>query len=294
MKKKKRNKKIILVVISTLIFFLLSFFMIKDDRKLTFLEQLLKDSTLFINEIINPLKLKKNDNLEIEKRYKSEIDNLKNEINTLKESLNLNTILSDYEIINSTVINRNLGYFYDTLTLDKGENDGIKENRAVITNDGLIGKTIKVSKSTSTVKLLTSSTNKSMVSVGIKTNNNYIYGILVSYNEKENYYTIQGITEVENIKIGDSVVTSGMSDVFPSGLLIGEVLEITKDNFDLEAIIKVKPSINVNNIDYVKIDEDFVMIDDSLISFEKFLLENNIKRKRVSKNFVKKLTKIKK
>lgn len=253
MKKKKRNKKIILVVISTLIFFLLSFFMIKDDRKLTFLEQLLKDSTLFINEIINPLKLKKNDNLEIEKRYKSEIDNLKNEINTLKESLNLNTILSDYEIINSTVINRNLGYFYDTLTLDKGENDGIKENRAVITNDGLIGKTIKVSKSTSTVKLLTSSTNKSMVSVGIKTNNNYIYGILVSYNEKENYYTIQGITEVENIKIGDSVVTSGMSDVFPSGLLIGEVLEITKDNFDLEAIIKVKPSINVNNIDYVKV-----------------------------------------
>lgn len=251
MKKKKRNKKIILVVISTLIFFLLSFFMIKDDRKLTTLEKILKDSTLFINEIINPLKLIRNENME--NKYQAEIDNLKNEINTLKESLNLNTILSDYEIINSTVINRNLGYFYDTLTLDKGENDGIKENRAVITNDGLIGKTIKVSKSTSTVKLLTSSTNKSMVSVGIKTNNNYVYGILVSYNEKENYYTIQGITEVENIKIGDSVVTSGMSDVFPSGLLIGEVLEITKDNFDLEAIIKVKPSINVNNIDYVKV-----------------------------------------
>ena len=249
--KKKKSKKLILVVISILIFFLISFFIIKDDRKLTTLEQMLKDSILFINEIINPSKLIKNEN--IENRYRAEIDNLKNEINTLKESLKLNTILSNYEVISATVINRNLGYFYDTVTIDKGENDGIKENRAVITNDGLIGKIIKVSKSTSTVKLLTSSTNKSMVSVGIKVNNKYVYGILVSYNEKENYYTIQGITDVQNIKIGDDVITSGMGDVFPSGLLIGKVLEITKDNFDLEAIIKVKPSIDVNNIDYVKV-----------------------------------------
>lgn len=250
---KKRNKKIVLVVISTLIFFLLSFFMIKDDRKLTFIEKLLKDYTLFINETINPLKLIKNDNLEIEKRYISEIDNLKKEINTLKESLELNTILSDYEVVSATVINRNLGYFYDILTIDKGSNDGIKENRAVITNDGLIGKTIKVSNSTATVKLLTSSTSKSMVSVGIKAGDNYVYGILVSYDEKGNYYIIRGITDVTNIEIGSSVTTTGMGDVFPSGILIGEVIEITKDNFDLEAIIKVKPSINVNNIDYVKV-----------------------------------------
>jgi len=253
LKKKKRNKKIIFVVISTLIFFLLSFFMIKDDRRLMFIEKILKDSTLLINEIINPLKLIKKDNLEIEKRYIAEIDNLKNEIKTLKESLKLNTILSDYEVIDATVINRNLGYFYDTVTLDKGLNDGIKENRAVITNNGLIGKTIKVSNSTTTVKLLTSSTSKSMVSVGIKTIDNYVYGILVSYDEKDDYYTIQGITDVANIEIGASVITTGMGDVFPSGLLIGEVIEMTKDNFDLEAIIKVKPSINVNNIDYVKV-----------------------------------------
>ena len=125
MKSKNRNKKIILVI-STLIFFLLSFFMIKDDRKLMFIEKILKDSTLFINEIINPLKLKKNDNLEIDKRYRAEIDNLKKEINILKESLKLNTVLSDYEVVNATVVSRNLGYFYDTLILDKGENDVIK------------------------------------------------------------------------------------------------------------------------------------------------------------------------
>ena len=92
-----------------------------------------------------------------------------------------------------------------------------------------------------------------MVSVGIKAGDNYLYGILVSYNEKEKYYIIQGITDITNIEIGTSVTTTGMGDIFPSGLLIGEVIEITKDNFGLEAIIKVKPSINVDNIDYVKI-----------------------------------------
>jgi len=252
-KKINKNKKIILVVIITLIFFLISFFTIKDDRELIFIEKIIKDCTLFINEIINPLKLIKNENLEIEKRYQAEIDNLKREIDYLRESLELNTILSDYEVINATVINRNLGYFYDTVTLDKGLNDGVKENMAVITSDGLIGKTIKVSNSTTTVKLLTSSTSKVGVSVGIKVGNNYVYGILVSYDEKDNYYTIKGITDVVNIEMGSSVTTTGMGDLFPSGLLIGEVIEITKDNFDLEAIIKVKPSINVNNIDYVKI-----------------------------------------
>ena len=48
---------------------------------------------------------------------------------------------------------------------------------------------------------------------------------------------------------------------------------------------------NSNNIMDVKINEDFVMIDDNLISFENVLLENNIKRKNISKSFVKKLAK---
>lgn len=48
---------------------------------------------------------------------------------------------------------------------------------------------------------------------------------------------------------------------------------------------------NSNNITDIKLNEDFVMIDDNLISFENILLEKNIKRKHVSKRFVKKLVK---
>lgn len=253
-KKVNNTKKIILVVGSILIFFLIISFTVNDNRKPTFIERTLKDSILFINRLILP----KNNTLKeleenIKKEYQSEIDNLKKEIDTLKDSLELNTILSSYEVINATTINRNLGYFYDTITLDKGSKDGVEENQAVMTNEGLIGKTTKVTKYTSTVKLLTNPNSKTQVSVQIKVGEEYLYGILTSYDNDNNCYIIEGITDTNEIEIGSLVSTTGMGDIFPSGILIGEVIEITKDNFDLEGIIKVKPNVNYDNISYVKI-----------------------------------------
>lgn len=251
-KKINNTKKIILVVGSILIFFLIISFTVNDNRKPTVIEKTLKDSILFINRLIVP-KTNSSEELEnIKKEYQSEIDNLKKEIDILRESLELNTILSSYEVISATTINRNLGYFYDTITLDKGSKDGVEENQAVMTNEGLIGKTTKVTKHTSTVKLLTNLNSKTQVSVQIKVGEEFLYGILTSYN-KDNYYIIEGITDIDKIEIGNIVTTTGMGDIFPSGILIGEVIEITKDNFDLEGIIKVKPSVNYNNISYVKI-----------------------------------------
>lgn len=260
--KKRKNKKYysknkLIVILSLLIFFLLISFTVSDTRKLTLIEKTLKDGLLFINKlVIKPFNLIENDTEmedSIKTRYIVEIDNLKEEIKTLKESLELNTILSDYDVISATTISRNLGYFYDTIILDKGSNDGVKINQAVTTNGGLIGKIIKLTHTTSTVKLLTSMSSNIQVSVQIKVNDKYLYGILTSYDNEENVYIVEGITEPSLIKDGFSVTTTGMGDIFPSGILVGEVTSITKDNFDLEAIIKVKPSININKIDYVKI-----------------------------------------
>ena len=251
-KKVNNTKKIILVVGSILIFFFIISFTVNDDRKPTLIEKTLKDGILFINKLIIFQKNTSEELENVKKEYQSEIDNLKKEINILKESLELNTILSSYEIINATTINRNLGYFYDTITLDKGSKEGIEENQAVMTNEGLIGKTTKVTKYTSTVKLLTNPNSKTQVSVQIIVGDEFLYGILTSYNQ-DNYYIVEGITDTDKIQIGNRVTTTGMGDIFPSGILIGEVIEITKDNFDLEGIIKVKPSVNYDNINYVKI-----------------------------------------
>lgn len=89
--------------------------------------------------------------------------------------LKLNEITSTYSIINATIIKRNMEEFYDTVIINKGYNDGVDIGYAVINNDGLIGKVIKLGKETSTVKLLTSSDLYNMLSVNIHTSSGDIY-----------------------------------------------------------------------------------------------------------------------
>lgn len=255
--KKKRYSYIALIILV----FMFSLFLINDNRKLIFFERITKDAVLFINQTLSyPFKAFNNDKKEIEqielyvkKSNQSEIDNLKKQLEELKQSLDLKSISSDYDYINATVINRNLGFWYNTVTINKGIKDGIKKDMAVISSEGLIGKIAKTTRYNSTVKLLTSDDDNNQVSVQIKQDDKYLYGILTSFNQKSYEYIIEGITETTEIKKGALVSTTGMGDIFPSGILIGEVIDITKDNFDLESIVKVKPSININNFNYVKV-----------------------------------------
>ena len=170
MKIKKNYPIIFLIIISILLFFFS--ITIKDKRNLSFIEKIIKDSTLTINSYINkPINYiddrikeynsyhklyKKYRKLDkkyqkvklMEAKYNEEVK----EVNDLKKILNLNNTLSDSEYINSTVITRNIGYFYNTLTIDKGEVNNVKKGQAVITDDGLVGIISKTSKFNSTVK----------------------------------------------------------------------------------------------------------------------------------------------
>ena len=92
----------------------------------------------------------------------------------------------------------NLNSWKETITIDKGEQSGIEVNMAVVVNDGLIGKVIKTSTFTSTVRLLTSNVLNDKISVKIANGEDFAYGILNGYDEKKDTYKIEGISQ--NIK----------------------------------------------------------------------------------------------
>jgi rod shape-determining protein MreC len=183
----------------------------------------------------------------------SKNDALEKEIVELSKLLKLNEITATYNIINATIINRNMEEFYDTVIINKGYNDGVDIGYAVINNDGLIGKVIKLGKETSTVKLLTSSDLYNMLSVNIHTSSGDIYGILSDYDEETNSFIIEGIDELTKIEVGDIVSTTGLENNYPNGINIGKVVRISKDNFDLAYILKVEPYIDFNNFHYVAV-----------------------------------------
>ncbi len=274
-KKKEFEKRYLLIIIIVAIAILLVVLSValKKDRNLNPVEKIVKDSgTFVINVISAPVNFikdkiregrEKNDIYEKYKELKSKEeqmdsvvaanDNLKDEVSKLKKTLDLNTVLSDKVYKNATVINRNIDYWYDEVTIDKGKVDGIKKNMAVIKNDGLIGKVSTVSNHVSTVKLLANENMSDKISVKIKVKDSYVYGLISKYSSKNNTYTVEGISENIDIPKGADVVTTGMGDTFPSGLLVGHVTKVTTDNFDLSKVALVKASVDFNNIDYVSV-----------------------------------------
>ena len=180
-------------------------------------------------------------------------DNLKDEIGKLKETLNLNTILSDKVYMNATVVTRNIDYWYNEITIDKGSKNGIEKGMAVVVPKGLIGQITKVSNYTSTIKLLSNENMSDKISVKIKVGDNYVYGLISAYDAKTNTYTVEGISENVKIEKDADVVTTGMGTIFPSGLIVGKVKEVTTDNFDLSKVVEVKSSVDFNDIDYVTV-----------------------------------------
>lgn len=268
----RRYLLIIVVVLIALTLVVLSI-SLKKEKKLNLFERVIKDTgNLVIKIVKTPFDIiggildEREDKENIYKKYKelkqkedsidsviSANENLESEIKKLKETLNLNTILSDKILLSATVIHRNIGYFYEEVTIDKGSKDGIEKDMAVINSKGLVGYTSKVSSHSSTVKLLSNDNMDNKISIKIKAGDDYVYGLISKYDSKTNTYTVEGISQNTEIPIDADVVTTGMGNLFPSGLLIGKVKDKVSDNFDLSKVLEVKSAVDFNDLDYISV-----------------------------------------
>lgn len=275
--KKKNNipKKYILVIIIILIIILLVIFSVtlKEDRKLNKVESMFKDGFTYIENIITYPFNYVSDNIKSYKKLKDveksndvletsidridsiEAENieLRRQLDALKEELNINYTLSDYEYLNATVISRNVGYWYNKLTINKGSYNGVEKDMVVISSKGLIGRVVKTSTFTSDVRLITTSDTNNKISVHVSNGDNNLYGVINGYDYKKSVLELEGISNTKDVNVGDYVYTSGLGGIFPAGILIGTVTEITTDSYDLAKIMKVTPSVDFNDINYVSI-----------------------------------------
>lgn len=247
---KRKRKKLIMILtvlgVSILLLFLSFFF--SEEENSSFLESVLKDMGLFISNIsLSPFNSDENNNCN-----DSVNEELQYQLNTLKETLQLNNTLNESIKVNAIIINRNLGLWYDTITLNKGASDEVEVGDSVVVNSGLIGRIISVSNYNSVARLLTSEASNK-ISVKIKTKGSYVYGLLINYEEKNNIYNLEGISETIDIDIDSVVTTTGIGDNFPSGIVIGKVKNITTDSYDLAKLIEVTPSVNFDSLSVVTI-----------------------------------------
>jgi rod shape-determining protein MreC len=136
--------------------------------------------------------------------------------------------------------------------IDKGEKDHIKPDMAVITADGIVGKVLRVYRSTSQVLLINDQTS----GVGALLDKTRLQGILRGTSAGE--AVLEKVMSDETVPAGELVLTSGGDGVFPKGLLVGRVTKVSAGN-DLFLNIHVRPAADLSKLEEVlvvtKIDE---------------------------------------
>lgn len=190
---------------------------------------------------------KENDNLLLENRKLKSIilglQRLEQENTDLKKALDLN-LQEEFQLLSSKIIFINTSE--DLFLINKGRNDGIIENMAVITPDKtLIGEIGEVYDNFSKVKMIT---NKEMNFPVLIQNREVIAGARGTGALR---LLVELIPQEKKIETGDLVITNGLDGVLPTGLLVGEIKDIKKSDLSPHQQASLNLLFNLNDLDVV-------------------------------------------
>ena len=151
---------------------------------------------------------------------------LKNQLEKVNKPTSLDSLTNiNFSYKNAKVISNNLSSFKNRLVINKGIKDGLKNEMGVINSDGIVGIINSTSKNYSSIM--------SILNIEIKINakikKTSHFGTLEWDGLSTKYLKLNDIPETANIKIGDSIVTGGMSLIFPEGIKIGVVSKVSSN-----------------------------------------------------------------
>lgn len=190
------------------------------------------------------------------KRLKAQIDRLMMENSQYREMLatqkRLQKLLSfknntKLPEVAAQVIGRDPTGWFRSIIVDKGENSGIKPNMPVVQAEGVVGQVVSISYNYSKVLLLID--QNSAVDCIIQRSRDS--GIVKGLTSK--VCTMDYVLKTSDVRVGDTVITSGMDRVFPKGIPVGKVIEVKDKPGELFKDVKVKPSVDFSKLEEVLI-----------------------------------------
>lgn len=187
------------------------------------------------------------------------LDVLKRENDELRDLLGFREKLG-YRSVPCEVIARDDGYgWWQTIRLNRGRSAGIAENMAVITPDGLVGRTIEVSEQTCDVLLI--SDRNFRVSVRFETEGSFgiLHGGGVSLRGQHSLgvvcvpvpFQVEFVRKDVKFRPGELVATSGLGGVYPPGLIVGRVIRQFPDETGLYERADVVPTADLARLNRV-------------------------------------------
>jgi len=170
----------------------------------------------------------------------------------LKEMLDFKRALK-VEMISAKVINMGLNPNLLSMTVDVGSEAGVEKNDPVITPSGIIGKVANVNNQSSVVQLISDPSFR----IGVRFLPSGATGILRW--RINNVCDVREVYKNTIINVGDQVVTSGLSDIFPEGLHVGTVSSVADARNEFQKIVSVQIEENLSSVIYV-----FIIVNEEL------------------------------
>jgi rod shape-determining protein MreC len=180
---------------------------------------------------------------------------LQNKQLTSELSLDQSIGISNYRSVGANVIGRDPTLWFQTVTIDKGSDDGVALNDPALGDGGLVGDVTTVDPSVSIVTLITDHSYAVSAQVNDGTGDT---GVLVPAVGNPNELLLQDLPGRAAIARGDQVVTSGfksgpLESLYPAGIPIGQVSNVDQNQLLEDNEVQVSPVADIRHFDQVQI-----------------------------------------
>lgn len=186
------------------------------------------------------------------RQLRETVQQLNGEVNRLREQAYMAERLAsllEFQEDNSVrtvaarVIGRSVSNWYQGVVLNRGEDDGIREQMGVITPAGVAGRIVRTSGSTS-IALLVIDPNLVITGMVQRTRDE---GMVQG--TSQGLVRMKYLPPLSSVKTGDAVVTSGLTGGFPRGVLIGEVTRVEESEDSLFRTADIVPAVKFRHLD---------------------------------------------
>jgi rod shape-determining protein MreC len=155
----------------------------------------------------------------------------------LRDRSNLKTVAAE-------VIGAGASTDFKTVTIDKGTADGVRPDMAVMAPDGVVGRIVVPSARAAKVQLLTDRN----AAAGVLIARSRSQGVVVG--DGDDVLRMEYVSEVADVVVGDTVVTSGIDGIYPKGFVVGTVEAVEKSGNTYRQIL-VRPAVDFSSAEEV-------------------------------------------
>lgn len=181
------------------------------------------------------------------KDLEDKVNLLKIENEKLSALLDLDSKYNDYPKTAARIIAKDPGNWYDTFIIDKGTHHGLSKNMVVMADGGLVGRIKECGTNYSKVVSIIDDSD-AVSAKSLRTDDvGFVRGDLM----QKGFCRMEYIDNDAEIIVGDEIITSHLSEIYPPGITIGYVKEVSNDSNTLTKLGTIEPTVDFKHLETV-------------------------------------------